>query len=57
MHRGVGHRLWVVEVIAKREREERGGRKWISGFLNPEFIMFQIFLKKKLFLNSSHIIV
>ena len=26
LHGGVGHRLWVVEVVV--EREARGGRKW-----------------------------
>ena len=28
MHGGVDRRIWVVEVGAEMEREERGGRKW-----------------------------
>ena len=27
LHEGVDRRLWVVNVVAKREKEKRGGRK------------------------------
>ena len=28
LHRGASRQLWVVEVVAEREREDRDGRKW-----------------------------
>ena len=43
----------------KREREKReeGKVKMISGFSNPKFIAFQVFLENFLFLSPSRIIV
>ena len=28
MHGRADRRLWVVEVVAEMEKEEKGGRKW-----------------------------